>query len=197
MKNIMKKALASALACTMALCMSATAFAEADKTVAIEGTTGGEYGYGSSVLTTTVNPSYIMTIPADLTITYGATSTNWGNVTAAEIHLEEGKCIRATIEVGDKENASVSLTRLSNDMSEVGFLRSGDTEVSYIRYNITNTAPMTSNIDEYGYYFELTGDMFPLSVKIDNGAWESARAGTYKDTVNFSFEVDYICNGSA
>lgn len=52
---------------------------------------------GMTEVSTSISESYTVTIPADITIPYGAESTNLGNITLVESHLADGKIVAVSV----------------------------------------------------------------------------------------------------
>lgn len=117
---------------------------------------------GTTEVSTNISESYTVTIPADITIPYGAESTNLGNVTLVESHLADGKIV------------AVSVSSLNN-----WFMKT--TQNDTLAYVLkTDGAAYT------GSEFEDTNDTDALTVDIAKEAWVSAAAGEYADTITFT-----------
>ena len=90
----MKKLVAIMLAATMLVAMSVTAFA------------GNSTG-GDAILTTSITPTYTVTIPANTTVAFNATKTDFGKieVTASQIHPD--KCIKVELTTDGELNNTI------------------------------------------------------------------------------------------
>ena len=150
----MKKLFAIVLTFALLASLSVTAFAA--------NTTGGD-----ADITTSIAPTYTVTIPANTTVAFNATETAFGaiEVTASQIHPD--KCIKVAI-VTDKElNNAIDNTKV-------------------IPYAIKDSegAAFTSAT----YLTE--GDKTELSIHITASDWNAAYAGDYSDTVTFTVSYE-------
>ena len=150
----MKKVLTVALAVMLIMSLSVTAFAA--------NTTGGK-----ADITTSIAPTYTVTIPADVNVAFNATETAFGaiEVTASQIHPD--KCIKVALASDGKLENSIDATKV-------------------IPYAIKDSegAAFTSAT----YLTE--GDKTELSIHITADDWNAAYAGDYSDTVTFT--VSYV-----
>ena len=150
----MKKLFAVIL--TVALLMSLSVIAFAANTTS-----------GDADITTSIAPTYTVTIPADVNVAFNATETAFGTieVTASQIH--PNKCIKVTINTDKK-------------------LENSTDETKVIEYDIMDAEgnPFTSAT----YLTE--GDKTELSIHITEDSWNKAYAGEYSDTV--TFDVSYV-----
>ena len=145
----MKKVFALILTVCLLATMSTTAFAA--------NTTGGE-----ADITTSIAPTYTVTIPADINVAFNATETAFGaiEVEAAQIHPD--KCIKVALTTDNELNNAIDNTKV-------------------IPYAIKDSegAEFTSAT----YLTE--GDKTALSIHITADDWNAAYAGEYSDTVTF------------
>ena len=150
----MKKVFAVILTVALMATMSVTAFAA--------NTTGG-----NADITTSINPTYTVTIPADVNVQFNATETDFGaiEVTASQIHPD--KCIKVALASDGKLENSIDATKV-------------------IPYAIKDSegAAFTSAT----YLTE--GDKTELSIHITADDWNAAYAGDYSDTVTFTISYD-------
>ena len=150
----MKKLFALILAVVMIATMSTTALAT--------NTTGGE-----ADITTSIDPTYTVTIPANTTVAFNATETDFGaiEVTASQIH--PNKCIKVELTSDGKLENSIDATKV-------------------IPYAIKDSegAAFTSAT----YLTE--GDKTELSIHITAEDWNAAYAGEYSDTVTFTVSYE-------
>ena len=150
----MKKLLALILTVALIASMSVTAFAE--------NTTGGD-----ADITTSIAPTYTVTIPADVNVQFNATETAFGTieVTASQIHPD--KCIKVALATDNELNNAIDNTKV-------------------IPYAIKDSegAAFTSAT----YLTE--GDKTELSIHITANDWNAAYAGDYSDTVTFTVSYE-------
>ena len=150
-----KKIVASVLAvCMLASTSLVTAFAA--------NTTGGD-----ADITTSIDPTYTVTIPADVNVAFNATETAFGTieVTASQIHPD--KCIKVALATDKELNNAIDNTKV-------------------IPYAIKDSegAEFTSAT----YLTE--GDKTELSIHITADDWNAAYAGDYSDIVTFTVSYE-------
>ena len=150
----MKKLFALILTVCLLASLSVTAFAA--------NTIGGE-----ADITTSIAPTYTVTIPADVNVAFNATETDFGaiEVTASQIH--PNKCIKVALTTDNELNNAIDNTKV----------------IPYAIKDSTGAA-FTSAI----YLTE--GDKTELSIHITANDWNAAYAGEYSDTVTFT--VSYV-----
>ena len=150
----MKKLFALILAVVMIATMSVTALAA--------NTTGG-----FTTITIDIAPTYTVTIPANTTVAFNATETDFGaiEVTASQIHPD--KCIKVALATDKELNNAIDNTKV-------------------IPYAIKDSegAEFTSAT----YLTE--GDKTELSIHITADDWNAAYAGDYSDTVTFTVSYE-------
>ena len=118
-------------------------------------------------ITTSINPTYTVTIPADVNVVFNATKTGFGaiEVTAAQIHPD--KCIKVTLATDGKLENAIDATKV-------------------IPYAIQDAAGNAFTSATY-----LTeGDQTNLFIIITAEAWNAAYAGEYSDTVTFTVSYE-------
>ena len=150
----MKKVFAVILTVALMATMSVTAFAA--------NTTGGE-----ADITTSIAPTYTVTIPADVNVAFNATETSFGTieVTASQIH--PNKCIKVALASDGKLENSIDATKV-------------------IPYAIKDSEDAAFTSATY-----LTeGDKTELSIHITADDWNAAYAGEYSDTVTFTITYE-------
>ena len=150
----MKKLFALILTVTMLATMSVTAFAA--------NTTGGD-----ADITTSIEPTYTVTIPANTTVAFNATETAFGKieVTASQIHPD--KQIRVTLTTDGELNNTIDTTKV----------------IPYVIKDASGAAFTTAT-----YLTE--GDKTVLSIHITADDWNAAYAGDYTDTVTFTVSYE-------
>ena len=150
----MKKLFALILTVCLLATMSVTAFAA--------NTTGGD-----ADITTSIAPTYTVTIPADVNVAFNATETAFGaiEVTASQIH--PNKCIKVELTSDGKLENSIDATKV-------------------IPYAIKDSEGAAFTSATY-----LTkGDKTELSIHITANDWKAAYAGDYSDTVTFTVSYE-------
>ena len=150
----MKKLFALILTVCLLATMSVTAFAA--------NTTGGD-----ADITTSIAPTYTVTIPADVNVAFNATETAFGTieVTASQIH--PNKCIKVALASDGKLENSIDATKV-------------------IPYTIKDSQGAAFTAATY-----LTeGDKTELSIHITADDWNAADAGEYSDTVTFTVSYE-------
>ena len=150
----MKKLFAVILTVALLMSLSATACAA--------NTTGGD-----ADITTSIAPTYTVTIPADVNVAFNATETAFGaiEVTAAQIHPD--KCIKVALASDGKLENSIDATKV----------------IPYAIKDSTGTAFTSAT-----YLSE--GDKTELSIHITADDWNAAYAGEYSDTVTFTITYE-------
>ena len=150
----MKKAVTFLLVVAMLATMSMTAFAD--------NTTGGD-----ADITTSIAPTYTVTIPADVSVQFNATETNFGaiEVTASQIHPD--KCIKVALATDGELNNAIDTTKV-------------------IPYAIKDSEG--NDFTSATYLTE--GDKTELSIHITADDWNAAYAGEYSDTVTFTVSYE-------
>ncbi len=150
----MKKLFALILTVAMLATMSVTAFAA--------NTTGGD-----ADITTSIAPTYTVTIPADVNVAFNATETAFGTieVTASQIHPD--KCIKVALTSDGELNNAIDNTKV----------------IPYAIKDSQGTAFTSAT-----YLTE--GDKTELSIHITANDWNAAYAGEYSDTVTFTVSYE-------
>ena len=150
----MKKVFAVICAVAILMSLSVTAFAA--------NTTGGE-----ADITTSIEPTYTVTIPADVNVVFNATETAFGTieVTASQIHPD--KQIRVTLTTDGELNNTIDTTKV----------------IPYVIKDASGAAFKTAT-----YLTE--GDKTELSIHITADDWNAAYAGDYTDTVTFTVSYE-------
>ena len=150
----MKKLFALILTVCLLASMSVTAFAA--------NTTGGD-----ADITTSIAPTYTVTIPADVNVQFNATETDFGaiEVTASQIHPD--KCIKVALATDKELNNAIDNTKV----------------IPYAIKDSTDAAFTSAT-----YLTE--GDKTELSIHITADDWNAAYAGDYSDTVTFTVSYE-------
>ena len=150
----MKKLFAVILTVALLMSLSVIAFAA--------NTTGGD-----ADITTSIAPTYTVTIPADVNVAFNATETAFGaiEVTASQIHPD--KCIKVALASDGKLENNIDATKV----------------IPYAIKDSTGAAFTSAT-----YLSE--GDKTELSIHITADAWNAAYAGEYSDTVTFTITYE-------
>lgn len=120
-----------------------------------------------AVISTEIQPTYVVNIPANLTVAQNAEKTNFGAVTLASAQIEPDKCITVTL------NAS-------------GALKNKKDNTKTLPYTIYQGKADAANLTAFTSATYLTaGESTDLTVGITAANWRSAFAGEYSDTVTF------------
>ncbi len=150
-----KKLTCLALALALTLSLSVTAFAtEIDQD-------DGSPATADTVITTSITPTYVVTIPADTDIPFEATSTELGDIELTSAHLEPGYVV----------TVSASAGALTNDADSA--------------YAIPYTLESEGSAFTSAQY-SAAGDYTTLDISIEQTAWDSAPAGSYTGTITFT-----------
>ena len=150
----MKKLLTLALVGAMLTATGITAFAVDYP--------GGSQG---TEVTTSVAPTFTVSIPADTTVEFNALSTDFGSVALDSARLAPNKAVQVTVTSDFDLNNSV------------------DNE-AVIPYSL-KTADETVDAD-YAATFTTAGEKVDLTINITQADWDAAAAGDYSDTVTFN-----------
>ena len=150
----MKKIFTVLLALAMLATMSLSVFAE--------NTTGGE-----ADITTSIAPTYTVTIPADVNVVFNATETAFGTIEVTDSQIHPDKCIKVELTSDGKLENDVDATKV-------------------IPYAIKDSE---GNAFTYATYLT-EGDKTELSIHITADDWNSAYAGEYSDTVTFTVSYE-------
>ncbi|MCD8026388.1 MAG: hypothetical protein LUF33_05555 [Clostridiales bacterium] len=151
----MKKFISIATALVMALSLSVTAFAaEVDQDDPNPTDT-------NTVITTSIDPTYLVSIPADTNITFNQTSTDFGKIELVSAQLDPGYYVQVSAAAGELKNLA----------------------------NETQTIPYALNADGNAFTSEkyyTDGANTPLTIDITQEAWNEAYAGSYQETITFT-----------
>ena len=150
----MKKLFALILTVAMLATMSVTAFAA--------NTTGG-----NADITTSINPTYTVTIPANTTVAFNATETDFGAIEVEAAQIHPNKCIKVELTSDGELNNTIDATKV----------------IPYVIKDADGNAYTSAT-----YLTE--GDKTDLSIHITADDWNAAYAGEYSDTVTFTITYE-------
>ena len=150
----MKKVFAIVLTFALLFSLSVPAFAA--------NTTGGK-----ADITTSIAPTYTVTIPADVNVAFNATETDFGAIEVAASQIHPDKCIKVALATDGELNNAIDNTKV-------------------IPYEIQDSEGNAFTSATY-----LTeGDKTELSIHITTNDWNAAYAGDYSDTVTFTVSYE-------
>lgn len=155
----MKKIFAIGLAAALLASLSVTAFAETVGQNSVSKT-------ADVTLTTSIAPTYTVTIPASVNVAFNAESTSFGSIKVDAAQIEPNKCIKVSLTTDGELNNQIDNTK-----------------------TIPYTVKAGDDIFTSATYLA-SGDKTDLTINISKDDWNKAYAGEYKDTV--TFEVAYI-----
>lgn len=142
---------------------------------------------GTTKLTTTVPAaSYVMHIPADQTVAFGAIKTEIGNVTVTDATgFAEGKNVEVTVTHDDFHSDSVETTIPYNLAAADSTSTLGDAK------KLTFKGKPNGTVDEETYIVGTKNDGYMKKLVIDmtSAAWGKALAGEYTSTITFTSAV--------
>jgi len=155
----MKKIITCILAFAIVAMMSMTAFAVEIDQDSVRNT-------ADAVITTKIEPSYTVTIPADIQVPFRAKETEFGAISIESARIHPDKCIKVML------NAS-------------GFLKNETDASKVIPYVVKSGEEIFSSAT-----YLAAGDKTMLTIHIKEEAWNKAFAGSYKDTVTFTVSYE-------
>ena len=151
----MKKSIAILLTLILTLSLSATAFAA-------EISQNSDPKTADVEVTTSIEPTYTVTIPSNTKVEFNAETTSFGAVTLNAAQIDPGYAVKVELNTdGTLENQA--------DTSKT------------IAYTV-NDANGAFTAAEY----TTAGESTPLTINITKDAWNAAFAGDYKDIVTFT-----------
>lgn len=155
----MKKITAIFLALVLTLSMSVTAFAAEIKQ-------DSDAKTANVTVTTSIDPTYTVTIPADTKVDFNAETTSFGSVKLDAAQIDPGYVVRVAL------NAS-------------GTLKNAADESKTIAYAVNDANGAFTSAD-----YTAAGQETPLTISITKDAWNTAFAGNYSDTVTFTVSYE-------
>lgn len=119
-----------------------------------------------ATVTTSIEPTYTVTIPGNVQVEFNATSTKFGTIELAAAQIDPGYAVKVELDASGK---------LKNEADQT----------KTIAYTV-NSGDGAFSSQEY----QNEGDSTDLTINITQAAWNAAYAGNYSDTVTFT--VSYI-----
>lgn len=155
----MKKLTALVLTLVFTLSLSMTAFAA-------QISQGSNPGTADVEVTTSIAPTYTVTIPSNTSVIFQTLSTSFGTVKLEAAQIDPGYAVRVQLTADGKlENQA------DNDKTIAYSVKAGDSDFTQADYTTA-------------------GQKTDLTIEIEEDAWNSAYAGSYSDTVVFT--VSYV-----
>lgn len=113
-------------------------------------------------VTTSISPTYTVSIPANTAVAFNAENTSFGEIKLTAAQLDPGKKVEVAL------TASGKLKNKANTEKTLAYqILDGETEFTSASY-------------------EKAGDSTALTIQITQDAWNKAFAGDYTDTVTFA-----------
>ena len=146
----MKKIFALILAIALMASLSVTAFAADNVDI-----------------TTSIEPTYTVTVPANTNVDFKATETAFGAIEVTDSQIHPDKCIKVTLTTDGKLENGIDATKV----------------IPYVVKDAEgNTFTSATYLTE--------GDKTALSIHIAAEDWKAAYAGSYSDTVTFTITYE-------
>jgi len=124
-----------------------------------------------TVISTEIEPTYLVTIPADVKVVSGQEKTDFGSVKLDKAQLEPDKCIKVTL-------VSDNLLKHQKDKTKT---------LTYTINEKTDKETVFTSAD-----YLTAGEKTDLTIGITKEEWEKAYAGVYSNTVTFKIEYTDI-----
>lgn len=157
----MKKWIALFLTLTMTLSLSVTAFAA-------EINQDSDPQEAEVKVTTSIEPTYTVTIPEDVEVTFNETSTDFGTIELTDAQLDPEYAVTVTL-------------------SASGTLKNQADKTKTIAYAVNSEDGAFSSAK-----YQNKGDSTALTIDITQAAWDAAYAGDYSDIVTFTISYDKV-----
>lgn len=157
----MKKWIALLLTLALALSLSVTAFAA-------EINQDSDPQEAEVKVTTSIEPTYTVTIPEDVQVTFNETSTKFGTIELTGAQLDPEYAVTVTLTASGT---------LKNEADQ------------------TKTIAYAVNSDDGAFEsaaYQKEGESTDLTIDITQEAWDAAYAGDYSDIVTFTISYDKV-----
>lgn len=159
--------------------MSISAFAAPEPTV-IDQTTP-EPKQGQVVITTEIAPTYIVTIPADTTVAFNATATDFGEVELTQARLDPGKQVVVSVDTDGELNNEADDSKIIPYLVTAQYA-TGAVDEEYMPFDVCDSE----------LTFDTAGQAFAMTIEISEDDWNQAYAGSYSDTVTFNVSYEDV-----
>ncbi|HJD22700.1 MAG TPA: hypothetical protein H9694_00980 [Firmicutes bacterium] len=160
----MKKIIASILALSLLAAISTTAFAA-------EINQDSPSKESEATITTSIAPTYLVSIPDDTSVAFNATETSFGSIEVMQAQIEPDKQIRVSL-TADTADGSFQLVNSAD-------------ETKAIPYTVNGEGGAFSS----GVYTK-AGDKTDLTIHIAQEDWNAAYAGSYSGRVIFTVSYE-------
>ena len=127
-------------------------------------------GSQDTELTTSVAPTFTVSIPADTAVPFNSLSTDFGSVTLESARLEPNKFV--CIQVDTDFN-----------------LKNSQDETKVIPYTVMTDV---FDVKDHPFSFTEAGESYALNINITQADWDAAAGGDYSDTVTFVISYEDI-----
>lgn len=145
----MKKFISAALALCFVLSLSITAFADDEER--------------DTIITTSIQPTYTVTVPSNTTVKFNDTETAFGEIKVDAAQIEPDKYITVALTTDGALNNEADTTK-------------------ELPYTITDASGTVFTSAKYNEKNQSTA----LTINITQADWAAAYAGDYSDTVTFT-----------
>ncbi len=125
-------------------------------------------GKQNTKITTSIDPTFTVSIPADTTVAFNAETTDFSEVKLVSAQIDPGKAVKVELDAS-------------------GTLKNAEDDTKTIAYVVNEKEAGTQYVS--GQY-KAAGDATALKIDITKAAWDAAFAGSYSDTVTFT--VSYV-----
>ena len=119
-------------------------------------------------ISTSIAPTYTVTIPKDMAVEFNKTSTAFGTISLDEAQIDPGYAVKV-------------------ELTASGLLKNKADNTKTIAYAI-NAGGAVFRSREY----TTAGQSTPLTIDITRQAWNQAYAGDYSDTVTFTISYGQV-----
>lgn len=155
----MKKLVSFALALALSAALSTTALAtEINET--------SKPQFSEVEVTTSIDPTYTVSIPANTTVKFNAVDTDFGEIKLTAAQLDPGKTVKV-------------------ELSASGTLKNAKDKSKTLAYQI-----QTNGKEFESASYLNANESTKLNIHIAQKAWNKAYAGSYSDTVKFT--ISYV-----
>lgn len=157
----MKKWIVMLLTLVLTLTLSVTAFAaEIDQ--------DSDPQEAEVKVTTSIEPTYTVTIPGNVQVEFNATSTQFGTIKLTAAQLDPDHAVEVTL-------------------SASGELKNEADKTRTIAYAVNSQGEAFSSAE-----YQNEGDSTDLTIDITQAAWNAAYAGDYSDIVTFTISYGEV-----